>query len=201
MWTRLLFLKVSPLNRLPEKVPLLQFLHWPTYKVTEQKQTWKRVLSEANFWKYCMESSTFLWPPGTKHTAPRISSTAIWGEKKGSLIRHKRMIPFFNHYGICPSSLCCVFGHLDQQFVCKKQGKTVTAFTNKLIFNKSILIRFPWLKIWIQLFFWISSLYGWVSLQSCCYDSLPLLQRFSNFCIIMFIMPFFLSCSRWPTCW
>lgn len=38
--------------------------------------TWNRVLSQANFWYWSIASRTFLWPPGTKHTAPKISRTA-----------------------------------------------------------------------------------------------------------------------------
>lgn len=38
--------------------------------------TWNRVLSQANFWYWSIASRTFLWPPGTKQTAPKISRTA-----------------------------------------------------------------------------------------------------------------------------
>jgi hypothetical protein len=48
----------------------------PMNSVIQTYITWNRVLSEANFWYCNMASSTFLWPPGTKHTAPKISRTA-----------------------------------------------------------------------------------------------------------------------------
>ena len=40
--------------------------------------TWNRLRSPAYCWKWSIASNTFLWPPGTRQTAPRISKTAIF---------------------------------------------------------------------------------------------------------------------------
>lgn len=39
---------------------------------------WKRVLSTAYCWKCSIAINTFLWPPGIKQTAPKISKAAIF---------------------------------------------------------------------------------------------------------------------------
>ena len=43
--------------------------------------TWKRVLSPECSFSSCIARSTFLWPPGTKQTAPSISNTEIFARK------------------------------------------------------------------------------------------------------------------------
>lgn len=48
-------------------------------------QTWNLVLSSLNFWKWVMASRAFLWPPGTRQTAPKISNTVIIKRKIMSL--------------------------------------------------------------------------------------------------------------------
>ncbi len=45
--------------------------------------TWKRVCSMANLWKLSMAPRTFLWPPGTRQRAPRISRANRGEEGEG----------------------------------------------------------------------------------------------------------------------
>ena len=72
----------TPLHHVPPPTPLHQVSLLPHSTCTPpllQESTWKRALSTANSWNSSIASSTFLWPPGTRQTAPRISSTTESG--------------------------------------------------------------------------------------------------------------------------
>ena len=76
----------------------VQYIHvcvhvhiWYTCSSSILVLTWNLVLSHANCWKWTIALSTFLCPPGTRHTAPNISRA----EGRGRGVREELYILWF----------------------------------------------------------------------------------------------------------